>query len=150
MNKNKQFYDELEEMKKALSSSDLEIRKQSMRRIISGMSLGKDVSVLFPHIVKNIETDNMELKKLIYLYIVNHAKSYPEMTIMSINSFSKDAMDKSNPFKRGVAIRTMGYLKIKEVVEYLREPLLSSIKDPDPYVRKSAVLCVAKLYETNS
>lgn len=136
-------------MKKALSDNSLDIRKQTMRRIISGMSLGKDVSILFPYIIKNIETNNMELKKLIYLYIINHAKNYPEMSIMSVNSFSKDAMDKSNPFNWGVAIRTMGCLKIKEIIEYLREPLMSSIKDPDAYVWKSAVLCIAKLYDTN-
>lgn len=83
------------------------------------MTLGKDVSVLFPHIVKNIETDNMELKKLVYLYIISHAKTQPDMSIMAVNSFIKDAMDKNNPFSRGVAIRTMGYLKIKEIIEYL-------------------------------
>jgi len=38
------------------------------------MTRGKDVSVLFPDIVKNMETSNMELKKLIYLYIINYAK----------------------------------------------------------------------------
>lgn len=124
----------MEEMKKALSDNSLDVRKQTMRRIISGMTLGKDVSVLFPHIVKNIETNNMELKKLIYLYIINHAKTNSEMSIMSVNSFMKDAMDKNNPFNRGVAIRTMGCLKIREIIEYLREPLISSIKDPDAYV----------------
>lgn len=91
-------------MKKSLGETDIEIRKQTMRRIISGMSLGKDVSVLFPHIIKNIETDNMELKKLIYLYIISHARAYPEMSIMSVNSFSKNAMDKENPFNRGIAL----------------------------------------------
>lgn len=38
------------------------------------MTLGKDVSALFPLIVKNMETPNIELKKLIYLYIINYAK----------------------------------------------------------------------------
>ncbi len=39
------------------------------------MTRGKDVSMLFPDIVKNMETNSMELKKLIYLYIINYAKS---------------------------------------------------------------------------
>lgn len=58
----------------SLNSTNLETRRQAVRRIISGMTLGKDVSALFPLIVKNMETPNIELKKLIYLYIINYAK----------------------------------------------------------------------------
>jgi vesicle coat complex subunit len=39
------------------------------------MTRGKDVSMLFMDIIKNLETSDMELKKLIYLYIINYAKS---------------------------------------------------------------------------
>jgi vesicle coat complex subunit len=38
------------------------------------MTRGKDVSSLFTDIVKNMVTTDMELKKLIYLYIINYAK----------------------------------------------------------------------------
>jgi len=31
--------------------------------------------MLFMDIIKNLETSDMELKKLIYLYIINYAKS---------------------------------------------------------------------------
>ena len=116
--------DELTELKNQLNSSNLEHCKQAVRRIITGMTLGKDVSSLFPLIVKNIETPNMELKKLIYLYIINYSKQYPDMTIMAINSFQKDGMDKRNPFTRGLAVRTMGCLRIKGIIEYLHEPLI--------------------------
>ena len=53
------------------------------------MTRGKDVSMLFPDIVKNIECHNLELKKLIYLYIINYAKTQPELTLLGINSFRK-------------------------------------------------------------
>ena len=78
---------ELQEIKDQLNSTNLETRRAAIRRIISGMTLGKDVSSLFPLIVKNMETQNMELKKLIYLYIINYAKHNPDMTIMAVNSF---------------------------------------------------------------
>lgn len=42
----------------------------------------------------------------------------------------------------------MGCLKVREVLEYLREPISNSLKDQDAYVRKSGVLSVAKLYES--
>ena len=102
------------------------------------MTRGKDVSVLFPDIVKNMETSNMELKKLIYLYIINYAKIQPDLTILAINSFRKaiffyliyqDGVDKTNPFLRALAIRTMGCIRVKQITEYLLEPLKKAIKD---------------------
>lgn len=51
------------------------------------MTIGKDVSSLFPHMVKCMETTQMDLKKLVYLYIINYAKAKPDLTIMAVNSF---------------------------------------------------------------
>ncbi len=36
-----------------------------------------------------MQTDNLELKKLVYLYLMNYAKSQPDMTIMAVNTFVK-------------------------------------------------------------
>ncbi|RXM97373.1 AP-2 complex subunit beta [Acipenser ruthenus] len=53
------------------------------------MTVGKDVSSLFPDVVNCMQTDNLELKKLVYLYLMNYAKSQPDMAIMAVNSFVK-------------------------------------------------------------
>jgi AP-1 complex subunit beta-1 len=53
------------------------------------MTRGKDVSMLFTDIVKNMATTDMEFKKLIYLYIINYAKSHPDLAILAINIFRK-------------------------------------------------------------
>ena len=34
------------------------------------MTLGKDVSALFPDVLKNIATADLEQKKLVYLYLM--------------------------------------------------------------------------------
>ena len=39
------------------------------------MTRGTDVSTLFIDIVKNIYTSDMKLKKLVYLYLMNIAKT---------------------------------------------------------------------------
>jgi AP-1 complex subunit beta-1 len=36
-----------------------------------------------------MESDNLELKKLIYLYVINYAKTHPDLVILAINSFRK-------------------------------------------------------------
>jgi hypothetical protein len=53
------------------------------------MTVGKDVSSLFPHVVKNMQTEDLEMKKLIYLYLINYAKSQPELVILAVNTFVK-------------------------------------------------------------
>ena len=48
---------------------------------------------------------------------------------------------------RALAIRTMGCIRVDKITEYLCEPLSRCLKDEDPYVRKTAAVCVAKLYD---
>lgn len=110
------------------------------------MTRGKDVSMLYSDIVRNMETSNMELKKLIYLYIINYSKIVPDMAILAINSFRKDANDK-NPLLRALAVRTMGCIRVKQITEYLLDPLKNATKDEDSYVRKTAAICIAKLFD---
>jgi AP-1 complex subunit beta-1 len=41
----------------------------------------------------------------------------------------------------------MGCIRVDKITEYLCEPLAKCLKDEDPYVRKTAAVCVAKLYD---
>uniref|UniRef100_A0A8K9UQD4 Adaptor related protein complex 2 subunit beta 1 n=1 Tax=Oncorhynchus mykiss TaxID=8022 RepID=A0A8K9UQD4_ONCMY len=111
-------------------------------------SLSKIFS-LFPDVVNCMQTDNLELKKLVYLYLMNYAKSQPDMAIMAVNSFVKDCED-PNPLIRALAVRTMGCIRVDKITEYLCEPLRKCLKDEDPYVRKTAAVCVAKLHDINA
>jgi AP-1 complex subunit beta-1 len=113
------------------------------------MTIGKDVSSLFPHMVKCVETTSIELKKLVYLYIINYAKSKPDLMIMAVHSFQKDAQNKLNPLMRALAVRTMGSIRVERITEYLCASLKDSLTDDDPYVKKTAALAVAKLYQTS-
>jgi AP-1 complex subunit beta-1 len=53
------------------------------------MTVGKDVSMLFPHVVNCMQTEDLELKKLVYLYLINYAKTQPDLAIMAVNTFVK-------------------------------------------------------------
>lgn len=113
------------------------------------MTVGKDVSQLFTHVLKCVETEDLELKKLVYLYIINYSKAQPELALMAINTFRKDSTEKVNPLVRSLAVRTMGCIGIEEMLEYLLGPLGEAMNDENDYVRKTAALCVAKVYEIN-
>ena len=138
---------EIHEMQKALESQKIEKQKGALKKIIGAMTVGKDVSMLFPNVVKCIHTSDLELKKLVYLYVMNYAKSQPDLVILSVNTFIKDGTKNPNPLVRALAIRTMGCIKLQRIAEYLYHPLKSALQDEDPYVRKTAAICVAKLYD---
>ena len=83
------------------------------------------------------------------MYIINYAKAQPDLTLMAINTFRKDSTERINPIIRALAVRTMGCIGIEQMVEYLLGPLQSALNDEDAYVRKTAVMCVAKVYDIN-
>ncbi len=56
-------------------------------------------------------------------------------------------MQDSNPLVRALALRTMSYIHVREFVEATVPLVKVLLKDTDPYVRKTAAFCVAKLYD---
>ena len=138
---------EIPELQEELNSTRPDKKREAVKKVIAAMTVGKDVSPLFPHVVKCMETNEIELKKLVYLYIINYAKSQPDLAIMAVNSFRKDARQKANPLIRALAVRTMGCIRVERITEYICEPLKDALVDEDPYVRKTAAICVAKLYD---
>jgi len=134
------------ELREELQSSQRDRKKDAVKKVIANMTVGKDVTNLFTDVVNCMMTENLELKKLVYLYLINYAKSQPEQALLSVNSFIKDAND-PNPLIRALAIRTMGCIRVDKITEYLCEPLGRALKDEDPYVRKTAAVCVAKLHD---
>eukprot|EP00775_Hariotina_reticulata_P007152 gene7152-7367_t len=139
---------EIHELKEELASLDRPKKKEAVKKVIAAMTVGKDVSMLFPHVVNCMQTEDLELKKLVYLYLINYAKTQPDLAIMAVNTFVKDSQD-PNPLIRALAVRTMGCIRVDKITEYLCDPLQRCLKDDDPYVRKTAAVCVAKLFDIN-
>jgi vesicle coat complex subunit len=106
---------------------NLDVKKEAAKQVIAMMTIGKDVSSLFPHMVKSMETNSIELKKLVYLYIINYAKSKSELAIMAVNSFQKDAKEKKSPLMRALAIRTMGCIRIEKITQEFTESLKNGL-----------------------
>lgn len=139
---------EISELQDDLNSTIFERKKEAIKKVIAQMTIGKDVSKLFQSVIKCLEHSEIDIKKLVYLYIINYSRNQPDDAIMVINLFRKDVL-KGTPLIRALAVRTMGCLRVKKLNEYLIDLLKEAIKDEDPYVRKTAALCVSKVYEVN-
>ena len=60
-----------------------------MRLVVQKMSHGEDQKELFPHVVKCVVCENLELKKLVYMYLVRYADECPDVALLSISTFQK-------------------------------------------------------------
>ncbi|PWV08309.1 putative adaptin-related protein-like [Trypanosoma cruzi] len=136
------------ELHEDLNSNDRERQKNAVKRIIAGMTMGRDVGFLFMDVVKLGQTPNLELKKLVYLYVLNTAKLQPDKALMVVNTFLQDTTN-SSPIVRALAVRTMLCIRVEAVTEYTLEPLRRAVTDPDPYVRKTAAIALGKLFHQN-
>jgi len=96
-----------------------------------------------------IETRDMVIKKMVYLYLCNYAHKEPDMAIMCINTLRRDC-DNEDPMVRGLALRSLCNLRIQSMLEYIEQPLQKSLTDTSAYVRKTGVMAVLKVYSMNA
>ncbi|KAG0707810.1 adaptin N terminal region-domain-containing protein [Suillus ampliporus] len=120
-------------------------RKTVLKKIVANITMGNDMSPLFHDVIQCIGTPLLEIKKMVYLFLVSYGRSKPDQIHLVIPSFLQDCSDR-NPLIRALAIRTMSYIPIPVVTEALSDQLRHCLKDRDPYVRKTAAICVAKVY----
>jgi len=123
-------------------------KRDVIKKVIAYMTLGIDVSRLYPEMVKASRTDDMVMKKMIYLYLTNYAEQNQELAILAINTFLMD-LKGNNQKIRGLALRSLCSLKFDGVAEYVQQAIDIGLTDPDPYVKKTAIIGCIKLFHMN-
>ncbi|OHS93207.1 Adaptin N terminal region family protein [Tritrichomonas foetus] len=138
---------EMMTLRDKLDSNDPAERKKAAKRVVQIMRGGENVGELFSGMLRCVKTNDIELKRLVYLYLVTYSLQESEQSIMVVNTIIQDSQD-SNPLVRALALRTMSRIHIEGVAENMIIPLKQRLDDQDPYVKKTAALAVAKLYDT--
>jgi AP-4 complex subunit beta-1 len=98
----------------------------------------------FTDVLQAIETKDIVIKKMVYLYLCSYAHKEPEIAIMCINSLRRDC-DNEDPMVRGLALRSLCNLRLLSIMEYVEQPIQKSLTDISPYVRKTGVLGILKV-----
>lgn len=122
-------------------------KKDIIKRVIAYMTLGVDVSKLFHEMVKASYINDIVTKKMVYMYIVNYAEE-SESPFVVVSTFMND-LKNDNPKIRGLALKNLCSMKFKGVYEYYSKALYDCLKDSHPYVRKTAVVSLLKVYKLN-
>jgi len=53
------------------------------------MTMGNDMSPLFSDVLVCMDIPVLEIKKMVYLYLIHYARNKPEMILMSLKPFNK-------------------------------------------------------------
>eukprot|EP00919_Chromeraceae_sp_WS-2016_P031042 GHVR01073378.1.p1 GENE.GHVR01073378.1~~GHVR01073378.1.p1 ORF type:complete len:363 (+),score=149.32 GHVR01073378.1:48-1136(+) len=60
----------------ALEKGSVEQKIDAMKRILAGLSVGRDVSSMWCQVVQCMSLDNLELRRLVYMFIVAHTNKH--------------------------------------------------------------------------
>lgn len=104
-------YKRNDDLRSMLDSSKDSLKLEAMKRIIGVKTLsglhasnlihmssllhlqmvarGRDASDLFPAVVKNVVSKNIEVKKLVYVYLVRYAETQQDLALLSISTFQR-------------------------------------------------------------
>ncbi|KXJ22678.1 AP-3 complex subunit beta-2 [Exaiptasia diaphana] len=134
-----------DDLKSMLDSSKDNLKLEAMKRIISLMATGKDMSELFPPVVKNVASKNVELKKLVYVYLVRYAEEQQDLALLSISTFQR-ALKDPNQLIRGSALRVLSSIRVPVIAPILMLSIKEGVVDMSPFVRKTAAHAIPKLY----
>jgi AP-4 complex subunit beta-1 len=124
---------------------DPQRKRDIIKKVIAYMTLGIDVSRLFSEMMLVIETRDLVIKKMVYLFLCNYATTNPQLAQMCTNTLQKDCSNE-DPMVRGLALRALCSLNLPEMVEYISDPLRKALQDHHAYVRKTGVMGILKLY----
>ncbi|EGT54260.1 hypothetical protein CAEBREN_29090 [Caenorhabditis brenneri] len=133
------------DLKAMLDSNKDNLKVDAMKRIINLIAKGKDVSELFAAVVKNVAAKNVELKKLVFVYLVRYAEEQQDLALLSISTFQR-ALKDPNQLIRGSALRVLTSIRVPMVAPIMLLAIKDAVRDMSPYVRKVAAHAIPKLY----
>uniref|UniRef100_A0A8C7A5C2 AP-3 complex subunit beta n=1 Tax=Nothoprocta perdicaria TaxID=30464 RepID=A0A8C7A5C2_NOTPE len=131
--------------KQMLESSKDSSKLDAMKRIVGMIAKGKNASELFPAVVKNVASKNIEIKKLVYVYLMRYAEEQQDLALLSISTFQR-ALKDPNQLIRASALRVLSSIRVPIIVPIMMLAIKEASSDLSPYVRKNAAHAIQKLY----
>ncbi|TRM64961.1 adaptin N terminal region-domain-containing protein [Schizophyllum amplum] len=136
-------------IRKQLDSSSDRDKLDAMKRLVALISKGRNVSEYFAQVVKNVASHNLEVRKLVYIYLLRYAEAEPDLALLSINTFQRDLADGS-PLIRAMALRVLSGIRVPMIGSLVVLAIKKCAADVSPYVRKAAALAIPKCFELDT
>lgn len=88
---------------------------------------------------------NIEIKKLVYVYLVRYAEEQQDLALLSISTFQR-ALKDPNQLIRASALRVLSSIRVSMIVPIVMLAIRDGASDMSPYVRKTVAHAIPKLY----
>ena len=95
--------------------------------------------------VEFIKTKNLEIKKLVYVYLTRYAEEQQDLALLSISTFQR-ALKDPNQLIRASALRVLSSIRVPVIVPIMMLAIRDSSVDMSPFVRKTAAHAIPKAY----
>ncbi|KAF4461908.1 AP-3 complex subunit beta-2 [Fusarium albosuccineum] len=133
------------QMRKLLDSRNERDVLEGLRRVIAMMYRNHKTLPFFSSVVKNVASPNLEIKKLVYIYLIHHAEQEPDLALLSINTIQKSLSDQNHQV-RALALKTMSGIRVPVISQIVSLAIKKGVADMSPYVRKAAALAIPKCH----
>ncbi|KAI9679335.1 MAG: AP-3 complex subunit beta [Caeruleum heppii] len=132
-------------LKKLLDNRNDRDVLDGLRRVISMIYRSQPTRVYFSSVIKNVASPSLEVRKLVYIYLVHHAEHEPDLALLSINTIQKSLSD-GNPQVRALALKVMSAIRVPVISQIVSLAIKKGVGDMSPHVRKAAALAIPKCY----
>lgn len=106
----------------------------------------KEIVQLFPHIIKNVNSANLKIKRLVYIMLLSFNHLQQDISLLSINAIQKSLTDKS-AINRSLAIRCLSGIRIPAILPILLLSMGKLVKESSPLVRSACTIAIIKCAE---
>ncbi|KAJ2652217.1 AP-3 complex subunit beta [Coemansia sp. RSA 1287] len=147
------FYDNAEyklgQVRTELNSGTEKEKLTAMKRLLACVAKGHDVSEYFADVVKNVATGSLEVRRLVYMYLLRYAEQEQDLALLSVNTFQRDVAD-TDAVIRAMALRVMSSIRVPAIGTIVVLAVRRLSTDASAHVRRTAAMAVPKLLRLDS
>jgi vesicle coat complex subunit len=118
---------------------------KGLKYVISLVSSGEDASQYFTDVVKNVTSSNLNIRRLVYSYLLRYAEKENDTALLSVNAIQKSLGDKNDQV-RALAIRVMSEIRISSIHQIVLLGIKKCSTDTSPVVRKAAAISLVNVF----
>ncbi|GMM50055.1 hypothetical protein DASB73_010130 [Starmerella bacillaris] len=127
-------------------------QKPALKRTVANMTVNNHQMLsLMPEVIGCMRTQDIEIKRLCYLYLETYAKLRPHQASDVVVHLSKEvSADNCAAGVKAMALRTLSSVTTKKDSVGVLKLINVCLKSEDPYLRKTACTAVAKLWSVDA
>lgn len=128
-----------------LSSKHVGEQTKALKKLLALVSNGRDVSSFFPAVINHLATQNLEVKKLVYIFVARYAEQCQDEALLSVNAFQRD-LGAADASVRAIALRVMSGIRVAAIVPIVAEAVRQCSRDSSAAVRRAAAAAMPKVF----